>query len=64
MKDIFLLLYYPFINHVLEFIFSKEWSLKWYSITKFKKTKSNQFTFLKGKKMYLCTLLKKLKIKL
>jgi len=30
-----LLLYFPFINHVLEFIFSKEWLLKWYSITKF-----------------------------
>jgi hypothetical protein len=33
MKDLLLLLYYPFIKHVLEFIFSKEWSLKWYSIT-------------------------------
>jgi hypothetical protein len=35
----YLLLYYPqsffpFINHVLEFIFSKERSLKWYSIKK------------------------------
>jgi hypothetical protein len=33
---IYLLLYYPFMNHVIQFIFSKEWSLKWYSIMKFK----------------------------
>ncbi len=24
------------MNHVIQFIFSKEWSLKWYSIMKFK----------------------------
>jgi hypothetical protein len=27
---------FPIINHVFEFNFSKEWSLKCYSITKFK----------------------------
>jgi hypothetical protein len=32
----YLLLCYPFINHVIEFIFSMESSLKWYWITKFK----------------------------
>jgi DNA-binding transcriptional regulator WhiA len=38
MKDmnLDLLLYYPFINHAIEFIFSMEWSLKLYSIIKFK----------------------------
>jgi hypothetical protein len=33
---IYILLYYLFINHVLEKKNSKEWSLKWYSMTKFK----------------------------
>jgi hypothetical protein len=53
MKDTFLLLYYPFINHVLEFYFSKEWSLKWYSITKFiKKFQIN--LHLKKEKRCVC----------
>jgi len=29
-------IYDPSINHVIEFILSMEWSLKFYSITKFK----------------------------
>jgi hypothetical protein len=34
MKDIiFLVLYYPFLNHVIEF--SSKWSLKLYAITKY-----------------------------
>jgi len=32
----YLLWYYPFINHVIEFVFSMEWSLKLYAIMKFK----------------------------
>jgi hypothetical protein len=31
MKEI---LYYPFIHHVVEFIFPTKWLLKWYSIMK------------------------------
>jgi len=27
---------FPFTNHVFEFVFPKEWALKYYSITKFK----------------------------
>jgi hypothetical protein len=51
MKDIvlFLIILY-IINHVLEFIFSKERSLKWYSITKFKFIFFKSFFFWKGKK--------------
>jgi len=33
---IYLFLYYPFINHVIEFYFFVEWSLKLYWIIKFK----------------------------
>ncbi len=36
-------MYDPCINHVLEYFFPKE--LKWYSITKFKKTFPKTFIF-------------------
>jgi hypothetical protein len=49
---VYLSLYYPFINHVIEF--SMEWSLKLYSVNKIQIFfLSNRNIFLKGK-IYVC----------